>query len=255
MDSKIENVKCAVCGHNDNSLVVQTRDYRYGRTEIFNMVKCRHCGLIYLNPRPTASSIKQLYEIEYTPDGKVQKITRRGRSWLQNRLGLLWYKLGGNYGPAEIEAKGRLLDIGCGRGDTLESFKGRCADAYGIELNCKLVETCKNKGLNVHCGTVEDSPYPDNYFDVIWMSQVIEHLASPKRTLRKVNNILKPGGRLFIFCPNAASYLSRIFGRYWHGWHIPFHFYAFTEETIKALISESDLIIEKMETSTPPTGL
>jgi len=83
------------------------------------------------------------------------------------------------------------------------------------------------------------------------MSQVIEHLQSPKNTLKEIRRILKPVGRLYILCPNAGSYLAKFFGKYWHGWHIPFHFYTYTKETIIKLVTECGFKVEKLIATTP----
>jgi len=192
----------------------------------------------------------EAYKRDYTPAEKMDILSRSASKW-KRILRQLWYKIGGGYAVSDIVVKGRFLDIGCGNGDTLEIAREMGAEAYGIELNPKSVKICCDKGLNVHCGTLENTRYPDDYFDIIWMSQVIEHLSSPKHSLKEIKRILKPSGKLYIFCPNAESYLSKTFGKYWHGWHIPFHFYAFTKETMKTLTIKCGFKIEKINYTTP----
>ncbi|GAI03857.1 unnamed protein product, partial [marine sediment metagenome] len=101
------------------------------------------------------------------------------------------------------------------------------------------------------CGTLEESKFPDEFFNTVILSQVLEHLPSPRASLREIFRILKPGGKVFIYCPNASSYLRKLFGKYWHGWHIPFHFYAFTQQTIKKLAESAGFKIEDIFTVTP----
>lgn len=249
MSIESESVKCDLCSSNNYILFLQSRDYRYGHPEMYNIVRCNDCGLIYLNPRPTTESILKQYKEDYTPDEKMGNV-KRYRGVLKKKLGYLWYKIGGYYGISEIKVEGRFLDIGCAQGDTLK-IAGEMGEGYGIELNPKSVKVCKDNGLNVYCGTLEDANFPDDYFNTIWMSQVIEHIASPKNSLKEIMRVLKPGGRLYIFCPNAGSFLFRLFGKYWHGWHIPFHFYAYTRETITKLVKECGFKVEKISTTTP----
>jgi SAM-dependent methyltransferase len=249
---KLESVPCDLCNSNNRILLFKARDYRYGHSEIFNIVKCKECGLIYLNPRPTAESISELYKKDYTPDEEIDNFRAHRRAQkLKKLLRPYWYKLTGHYLVSDIEMRGRFLDIGCGVGNTLEIAREMGDEVYGIELNPKAVKICKDKGLNVYCGTLEDARYPNDYFDIIWMSQVIEHLLSPKNSLKEIRRILKLGGKLYIFCPNARSYLSKLFGRYWHGWHIPFHFYMFTKETITTMAIKCGFKIEKISYTTP----
>jgi glycosyltransferase involved in cell wall biosynthesis len=108
----------------------------------------------------------------------------------------------------------------------------------------------KERGLNVECALVEDLNYPENYFATVILFHVIEHLASPKNILQKIFHALKPSGRVFITCPNAESYLSKFFAEYWAGWHVPFHFYHFTPQTISKLIGLTDFEIVKLKART-----
>jgi len=135
----------------------------------------------------------------------------------------------------EVSAKGKILDIGCSYGVLLQILREKGGDVYGVETNLRFVKICREKGLNVIYGTLKDAKYPNSFFDIIILSQVIEHVPSPTEILKEVWRILRPGGRVFIYCPNADSYLRKIFGKYWHGWHIPFHFYAFTEVNLPPL--------------------
>jgi SAM-dependent methyltransferase len=249
----MEFVNCALCGSNNNTLLLQNKDYRYGHSKVFNIVKCRDCSLIYLNPRPSAESILNHYTKDYTPGDDLSNVkpSNSFRQTFKKILGGLWYKVGGYYGVSEIAVKGKFLDIGCANGDTLKTARNAGAEVYGIELNPKAVKICESKGLNVHCGTLEDSGYPDDYFDTIWMSQVLEHLPSPKESLEEIKRILKPDGKLHIFCPNAGSYSAKFFGKYWHGWHIPFHFYAYTREPLTRLVAECGFEVKKLTTTTP----
>lgn len=253
MSVELETTNCDLCGSGNNTLLLQAKDYRYGHPEVFDIVKCKDCGLIYLNPRPTAELLLEQYKKDYTPNEKMDnsKELKPSMMGLKKILGRFWYKISGYYGISEIKVEGRFLDIGCAKGDTLEAARNIGANVYGIELNPKSVEICKTKGLDVQCGTVEDSGYPDDYFDIIWMSQVIEHLPFPKKSLKEILRILKPCGRLYIFCPNAGSYLSKLFGRFWHGWHIPFHFHAYTRETITKLLTECGFKVTKLSATTP----
>lgn len=115
MSIELETVVCDLCGSTNNNLLLRARDYRYGYSEMFNIVKCKECGLIYLNPRPTAGAVLELYKKCYIPDEKVDNLQQLRRT-LKKILGSLWYKISGYYGVSEIKVKGRFLDIGCARG-------------------------------------------------------------------------------------------------------------------------------------------
>jgi SAM-dependent methyltransferase len=252
MEIELEYVACDVCGANKNKNIFQGRDYIFGRKELYSIVRCNGCGLIYLNPRPTADSIKRLYEENYTPSGRPYILPKTETSRLRILLKKIWHLYIKGYNDDLIKRmQGKILDIGCRSGDFLLSVKNKC-EAYGVEVNPVDAKYCNEAGLNVFCGILEDADFEDDFFDAIVLSHVMEHLPSPKKTLGEIYRILKPGGKVYILCPNPESYGKRIFGRYWYGWHIPFHFYSFTVKTIKNLTDEVGFKIIKISTVSTP---
>lgn len=245
----VEYVKCDLCGSNKANLLLKAKDYRFGYHQTFNIMKCQNCTLIYINPRPTYEIIKELYEKYYIQcDTNRVHISDVEPSLMKK----LWYKYTGHYlEDVASNVEGRVLDIGCGQGHLLYRLKRKKKEAYGLEINLKAVKVCSELDLNVRCGTLKTAQYPDNFFDSVIMSQVIEHLSSPVETMQEVHRILSRNGKVFIFCPNAGSYLSIIFSRCWHGWHVPFHFYAFTRETIHHLAERTNFVVEQIKSVTP----
>ena len=249
---ELEYVNCDICECNNYSLLFKARDYRFGRKEEYSVVKCNNCGLVYINPRPTAESMWKLYESCYTPDDKPLILPQIETRRIKKILKKIWHRINGQYHDGIIaKAGGRILDVGCSVGSLLLPLKQKGNEVYGIELNSKSVKACNKIGLNVFCGILEKANFPDEFFDTVIMSQTIEHFPSPRNSLKEIRRILKPGGKLYIFCPNVGSYLSKFFGRYWHGWHIPFHFYGFTEDTIKNLVRKVGFKVENISATTP----
>src|SRR5512140_3701831 len=80
-----ENVRCNFCrADNFDVIVSDGRDRRHHLPGEFRMVRCRECGLIYLNPRPTASALMAYHPPQYSPytqRGLFGKLTR----WLRQR--------------------------------------------------------------------------------------------------------------------------------------------------------------------------
>lgn len=254
MSTEMEAVDCDLCSSNNNALLLQARDFCYGHSEMSNIVKCKECGLIYLNPRPTFEAISKLYDEDYTPDNELNNpfFVRKTPKW-KIVLRRIWYKESGYVD--NFPHKGKVLDFGCGKGSVLEILEEEGCEAWGLETNPKSVMICNKKGLNVVSGAIEKVKFPDNFFDAVIMSQVFEHLPSPKRTLEEIKRIIKPKGRIFIYCPNVESYLLKLFGKYWQGWHIPFHFYNFSKQTIFKLANDVGFDVRKIDTATPPPSL
>jgi len=100
----------------------------------------------------------------------------------------------------------RVLDFGGGSGlFSLELKKREYINLHLIDLSPIQVKQALEKGLeNVHCGD-EDyliKNFKENYFDFIFMCDVIEHLENPTETLLKIREVLNPKGRLFLSYPN-----------------------------------------------------
>lgn len=100
-----------------------------------------------------------------------------------------------------------VLDAGCGRGFFLNYLRRMSGcDLTGIELDFPLFEIAKRElaGLNIKLvnGDITHLPFPDNTFNKIVMSEVLEHIPNDAEALRQVYRVLKPGGILALTVPN-----------------------------------------------------
>jgi 2-polyprenyl-3-methyl-5-hydroxy-6-metoxy-1,4-benzoquinol methylase len=221
-----------------------------GRIQV---VKCDTCGLLYTHPRPDQNSITMLYQKYYDSSGNT-RTTSPVQSTLRNNLvlrQLMHFYFGQYLSEVLRKSRGRVLDIGCGTGGLLQELVQKGCEGYGVELNPDSVKTCREKGLNVQCGELNTVNFPDDFFDTIIMWHVMEHLPSPKKAFNTVKRLLKPGGRFFIYSPNAGSYVARLFGVYWCGWHIPFHYYHFSPTTVRHLAESCGFSVVKSRSATP----
>ena len=246
---ELETVPCDLCGEADAQTLFLGRDYRFGRTQQYPVVQCNSCGLVRLNPRPTQQALVRLYDEDYpVEDGLADAEGTR----LGGLLRAIWHRVSGYSGERLIaRAYGRVVDVGCGYGKLLFPLERKGCEVYGVEVNHRCVEACRAAGLSVTPGTLEEAALPTGLADCVILSQVLEHLASPRRTLREIYHILKPGGRVFVFCPNGDGYLRDVFGKYWHGWHVPFHLFVFTAGTITRLADETGFRVDRTRTVTP----
>jgi len=103
----------------------------------------------------------------------------------------------------------KILDIGCGRGFYIKSLSlfNFTKEICGIDLNPLYVEKAKksypdNKRIRVKTGTIIDLPYPDEYFDFIICSEILEHVPDDKKALRELRRVLKYNGKLLVTVPN-----------------------------------------------------
>jgi 2-polyprenyl-3-methyl-5-hydroxy-6-metoxy-1,4-benzoquinol methylase len=129
---------------------------------------------------------------------------------LQNRLGEDYYhtwKFENQLAYDEIKQGDKVLDIGCGIGNFLSRANEKTNEVYGLELNEKAVGECRKRGLTVFNELIQEhSATRENFYDVVCMFQVLEHVYEVKDFLEASLKVLKPGGKIIIGVPNNEPY-------------------------------------------------
>lgn len=226
-------VRCDLCGESNDRTLLNLSDVIMETTDqVFRVARCRTCDLIYLNPRPEPRQIDRFYPDDYAPFAR-QGISARARNWLYRRS---VRKL-----STFLDAPRRVLDVGCGTGELLQAVQsGGNPNTIGVEPSPQAAGIARERyGLDVRIGTLERSGLAAASVDTVLMSHVIEHLPSPRATLAEVERVLKPGGAVIIWAPNARSLAAGILGRHWMGWDVPRHLYSFTSGTLRCLLQRS----------------
>ncbi len=144
----------------------------------------------------------------------------------------------------------RVLDIGCGFGESLGYHRSRGCDAHGVEADRNIVRVAERHELNVSVGLFNPSNYDRSSFDVVTMDQVLEHLSDPLAVLRGINSILKPGGFLIISTPNVSGWGAYVFGRRWVHWHAPYHQQFFTSRSMSQAAKAAGFVLISRTTVT-----
>lgn len=181
------------------------------------LVTCIECGLVFVNPQPDDSELSDIYSHGYYddryPDWKDETVRH------QKRLG----------GIEGLIGKGKLLDIGSGKGHFLALARENGWKTCGIEISHEGVRYARNRfGLDVFEGVIEDVDFPEASFDAICLWDVLEHMKTPRSSLNIIYDLLREGGILAITMPNGDSLSAMIdgpkwqyydFKRYKHLWH------------------------------------
>jgi SAM-dependent methyltransferase len=106
---------------------------------------------------------------------------------------------------AELRAGDRVLDLGCGAGEFTAELAAAGAAVVGIDVAQAALERARAKhpGLEFRIAPL-DGPLPleDNSFELVWASEVIEHVADTARWLSEVRRVLAPAGRLLLTTPS-----------------------------------------------------
>jgi SAM-dependent methyltransferase len=103
-----------------------------------------------------------------------------------------------------------LLDVGCGDGAFLFKYlKTVPPDFYGAEGAPNLKLLAEQRGLKVSSYDLNGRwPFEDNKFDVVFSSQVIEHLHNGRLFAEEIHRVLKPGGTVILMTENLCSLLN-----------------------------------------------
>ena len=99
---------------------------------------------------------------------------------------------------------GRLLDLGCGRGEHLAAFARLGFDVAGVDVSPRAAEHDKGDRVKVADLERDPLPFPPNSFDFVFSKSVIEHMRHPICLLSKALEALGPGGTAVIMTPSWA---------------------------------------------------
>ena len=177
-------------------------------------VTCNTCGLVYLSPRLSAASLREVYRLWYGYAYRAifqddRHRSDREREFRDHHLRVL---------EQECASPGRLLDIGCGSGLFLSLAQQKGWQAVGIELDGDTAAWASSKyGVEVRTGTLNSCLEANERFDAVTMFDYLEHTDRPAQDLAEVARHVKPGGLLLIRVPNQAGWQSRLMGRRWLG--------------------------------------
>jgi SAM-dependent methyltransferase len=112
-----------------------------------------------------------------------------------------WFKARTNILKSQIQKYNKniinFLDVGCGSGFFMSKMKDSSLNVYGVEP----YEYKNIKNKNILKGTAEDLPHDDNFFDVVTILDVIEHIQDPKIAIDEIHRVLKKDGTCLITVP------------------------------------------------------
>jgi 2-polyprenyl-3-methyl-5-hydroxy-6-metoxy-1,4-benzoquinol methylase len=202
--------------------------------------RCNTCGLQTIHPKASPDYQLMYGESYYT--GKSEYSYKDERKyekydsyvWDARLRNIKKFKKGGNF-----------LDIGCSFGGFLERAKRAGFLPYGVEVSGYSAKFCESKGISVFNGNFLDSNFSENFFDVITMVEVIEHLEKPKEVFEKLYSILKPGGLLLLQTANFEGQQAKQEAEKYH-YYLPGHLYYYSANNLQQILSSKGFTKHKV---------
>src|SRR5688500_18092992 len=207
--------------------------------------RCADCGLVFPNPMPhPAEGVGQLYALdpdEYFHNHDAGRKLEGARALVRDAE-----RLSG--------ARGRILDVGSGRGDVLVAAREAGWDeAVGIDLSPSFADYAERRsGARVMREPIERCGFADGSFDAVILAAVLEHLYDPDATVKEIARVLRPGGAFFVDVPNEQGLYFRLGNLYQRlrgrDWVVnvaptfePFHVFGFGPRSLRKLLKKHGL--------------
>jgi 2-polyprenyl-3-methyl-5-hydroxy-6-metoxy-1,4-benzoquinol methylase len=208
----------------------------------YSLARCRKCGLHFCHPPPSDADIIGFYRGDYHEELRIAGATERvfGAKFTSYRDWIVQFLQGG-----------RSLDIGTATGLMPSLLKQTGFDAEGIEYNPASAKWAEEHyGIRILTGDIRQYGLELGTFDLILMTDVLEHMQHPLEFLQTVGSYLKPGGFMLITFPDilsAESRFARLWSRLlrrdwiWYCCRIPLHIWEFTPATARAMFDKAGL--------------
>jgi 2-polyprenyl-3-methyl-5-hydroxy-6-metoxy-1,4-benzoquinol methylase len=189
-ENEREHTRCPFCDNDDYTTL--------GTERGLSVVQCKHCNLIYTNPR--AKDAQENYFGDADIFYNEARLIFRGKK-VHHRDHNYEYEIAQ---IKKVKPSGKFLDVGSNMGFFLRKAKAAGFDAEGVEPSPSLAKIAReNWGLTIHNSFLEQANLPPNSYDVVSLIDVFEHVSNPKQLLKASDNILKPDGIIAIKVPNG----------------------------------------------------
>lgn len=183
---------CPLCSF--QTIQSYDRDYRG-----IAISRCRRCGVKFMNPQYSDAYLSAFYSHYLTPDRPFGAGPEYAAVESQRRVD--------NFATIEqCVPVGRLLAIGCGDGRELQvaQRRGWVVEGYDVD-GATTAKLSEQMNIPIYTGELCQLGLPGETYDCVYLDQVLEHPKQPQKCLRKAHRLLRPGGAMFVGCPNIAS--------------------------------------------------
>ena len=218
--------KCPVCSDKRSGYAFSHLEYR--------ICRCENCAFMFVSPQPSDEVLNRIYTENYffgtTPEeALIVSEVKRATARHYLRVMELYAK-----GPLQ----GRLLEIGCGRGEFLFEAANRGLEVAGVEYSEDSAIQARRflaGRAQVLTGGIDSAGLPEASFDYCVFADVLEHVRDPAAFMDQVWRVLKPGGIVFVATPSLDSPSARLMKENWMEFKLE-HLSYFSSHTLDQLL-------------------
>ncbi len=226
----------------------------------FHIIRCQRCGLVSTTLTLNRADVEGMYGASYYQNRwdyyfkncvTNSAVTHENSNIRDFRKGLSLIE--------GYKGQGKLLDVGCALGVFLYLARERGWEVYGVDVSHYAASYGRETfGLDILVGQLKDAQFPDKFFDVITLWDVLEHFPDPSLQLQEILRILKDDGIILTNAPNEEGLLRFLAGMIFRlsGGKISypvrklyhqFHFHYFTPQTLQILLEKNGLGLVRLE--------
>lgn len=238
-------VKCLVCGVTNIRKTFQEEQSHY------QTYTCHDCGFAFSYPRPTEVELSEFYSDGYY-DGERDHLGYADyRTEGEDYMRRAWKQVRGTVNGLNIKPK-RMLDIGCATGAFLASAAKDGWDCTGVDMIDEAAQIARTEyGIKVFVGDVLRLDIERGQFGLVTLWHIVEHLIDPLAVLKRVHELLAPGGYIFIEVPSWGSLGRRVRGHKWAPLKPPEHIAFFSPHSISVAAEKAGFEVIKVTTHYP----
>lgn len=234
------DITCPACDSNDSIFQFEKIGFRY--------VRCKHCGTLFANPRPSFSDLRNFYSKSSSIDYWINEFfkpvaeSRREKIFLPRA----------EYINKMLSKPGELVigDVGAGFGIFIEELRKLAPQNHyiAVEPSVKMVEICRGKKIDVRCSCFEEMEGMEKSFDLLTAFELLEHLYDPRNFLKMAYSLLKPGAYIYITTLNSNGFDILLLWERSKSIAPPHHLNFFNPESIRILLESAGFEVREILT-------
>jgi len=235
--------KCNLCGSEEVKNRFKIND--------FSIVRCRKCGLEYVNPILEEKDIQEIYQKGYFNGFKKDNFFGY-QDYAQDEIEInRTFQRKMRIIDKLMPDKGKILDIGCAMGFFINVAKEDGWEVTGIDLSEEAIKYAKKRfNYDVRCTSLDKAGFKGASFDVITMFDLIEHVEYPDLLIKQCYGLLKPNGLLVITTPNSGSVVAKLLSKRWEEYkRAREHIFFFSRKTLTDMLVKNRFKVVKSHTA------